>query len=269
MPLMSGFEVCRRLKADPDTRLVPVVLVTALSATRDRVLGLLAGADDFLTKPVDSNELIARVRSLANLKEFTDQLERAESVLCALAQSIEGKDPYTEGHCERLAGVSTQLGKILGFDEEQIIALRRAGIVHDVGKVAVPDSILLKPGKLTELEFKVMQQHPIVGERICAPLKSFRMVVPIIRHHHEKLNGTGYPDGLRTGAIPLLARVLQVVDVFDALTTERPYKQAMSAAEALNIMHDEVGKGWWDPDIFGCFASMMSSTMASTNRASA
>jgi putative two-component system response regulator len=135
--------------------------------------------------------------------------------------------------------------------------------------VAIPDSVLLKPGKLNEEEFRLMQQHPLVGERICGPLKSFQLVVPIIRHHHEKLNGTGYPDGLRHGAIPLLARVMQVVDVFDALTTERPYKCAYSVAETLNIMHDEVSRGWWDPEIFSAFSTMMSSTMASANRATA
>lgn len=250
MPFLDGFEVCRRVKSNPETRLTPVVLVTALSATEDRVRGIRAGADGFLSKPVDHSELLAHVRSLLSLKAHTDELERAESVLFALARSIEGKDPYTEGHCERLSGYSARLGEQIGLAEDQVIALRRAGIVHDIGKVAVPDAILLKPGRLTPEEFRIMQEHPVVGERICAPLKSFRLVLPIIRHHHEKLNGSGYPDGLKGEEIPMTARVLQIVDVYDALTTQRPYKRAFSRAEALEMMEEEVKKGWWDPGIF-------------------
>ncbi len=256
MPFMDGFEVCRRVKSNPETRLTPVVLVTALSATEDRVRGIKAGADGFLSKPVDHSELLAHVRSLLSLKAYTDELERAESVLFALARSIEGKDPCTEGHCERLSGYSARLGKRIGLAEDQVIALRRAGIVHDIGKVAVPDAILLKPGRLTPEEFRIMQEHPVVGERICTPLKSFRLVLPIIRHHHEKLNGSGYPDGLKGEEIRMTARVLQIVDVYDALTTQRPYKRAFSRAEALEIMEEEVKKGWWDPGIFQEFRQM-------------
>ncbi len=256
MPFVDGFEVCRRLKSNPETRLTPVVLVTALSATDDRVRGIKVGADGFLSKPVDHSELLAHVRSLLSLKAYTNELERAESVLFALARSIEGKDPYTEGHCERLSGYSARLGERIGLAEDQILALRRAGTVHDIGKVAVPDAILLKPGRLTPEEFRIMQEHPVVGERICAPLKSFRLVLPIIRHHHEKLNGSGYPDGLKGEDIPITARVLQIVDVYDALTTERPYKRAFSRAETLEMMEDEVKKGWWDPGIFQEFRQM-------------
>jgi putative two-component system response regulator len=256
MPFLDGFEVCRRLKRDPDTRLTPIVLVTALSATEDRVRGIKAGADGFLSKPLDQSELLAHVRSLLNLKAYTDELDRAESVLFALARTIEGKDPCTEGHCERLQEYSAQLGKQIGLAEDQVTALRRAGIVHDIGKVAVPDAILLKPGRLTPEEFRIIQEHPLVGERICAPLKSFRSLLPIIRHHHEKLNGSGYPDGLKASDIPVTARVIQIVDVYDALTTRRPYKPALSRAEALQIMEEEVKKGWWDPAIFQEFCQM-------------
>lgn len=257
MPGMDGFETCRRIKASPETRLTPVVLVTGLSATEDRVRGLEAGADDFLTKPVDRSELVARVRSLLMMKSFVNELERAESVLFALARSIEGKDPYTKGHCERLSENSARLGERIGLSPEDITALRRAGIVHDIGKVAVPDSILLKPGPLTAEERAIMQQHPVVGESICAPLKSFRTVLPIIRHHHEKLDGSGYPDGLKGENIPLTARILSIIDVFDALTTERPYKAALAPAEALQTMAAEVEKGWWDPKLFAIFSEMM------------
>jgi cyclic di-GMP phosphodiesterase len=257
MPKMDGIEVCRRLKSHPDTRLTPVVLVSALAALDDRVRGLEAGADDFLTKPIERVELMARVRALLNLKAHTDELERAELVLFALAQSIEGKDSYTGGHCERLSDYSERIGRRVGLPEDQITALRRGGIVHDIGKVAVPDAILLKPGKLTDEEWIVMRQHPVVGERICSPLKSFRLVLPIIRHHHEKMDGSGYPDGLKGEQIPLLSRIMTLSDVYDALTTERPYKAAFTCKEALEMMRIDVEKGWWDPQLFEVFRTMM------------
>jgi putative two-component system response regulator len=268
MPFLDGFEVCRRLKSNPDTRLTPIVLVTALSATEDRVRGIKVGADGFLSKPFDQSELLAHVRSLLSLKAYTDELERAESVLFALARTIEGKDPSTEGHCERLQEYSAQLGKQIGLAEDQIMALRRAGIVHDIGKVAVPEAILLKPGRLTPEEFRIIQKHPVVGERICAPLKSFRLLVPIVRHHHEKLDGSGYPDGLKGEDIPVTARVMQIVDVYDALTTRRPYKPALPRAEALQIMEEEVKKGWWDPGIFQEFCQMPTGASAAAAGAS-
>ena len=262
MPHLNGFEVCRKIKANPEIYLIPVVLVTALSDKQDRIEGLRASADDFLTRPVDRAELLARVQSLIKLKQRTDELERAESVLFALARSIEGKDPYTGGHCERLAEYSASLGQHLGLADEQVTALRRAGVVHDIGKIAVPDSIILKPASLTPEEWKLMREHPGVGERICAPLKSFRLVLPIIRHHHEKFDGSGYPDGLRGENIPVTARVLQIVDVYDALTTVRPYKPAFSITDALQTMKLEVAKGWWDAQIFDQFEQLVRTSTA-------
>jgi putative two-component system response regulator len=246
MPGQTGFSICRALKSKPETRLIPVVLMTGLGGADDRIRGIEAGADDFLNKPVRKEELLARVRSLVRLKRFTDELENAETVLCSLALSIEAKDPYTEGHCDRLSRYTVSLGEKVGLREEQLIALRRAGIVHDIGKVAVPESILLKPGPLDAAERKIMEQHTIVGERICGPLKSFRHVLPIIRSHHEKQDGTGYPDGLKGLAIPFTARVLQTVDIYDSLTTERPYRGALSQEQALKIMWEETRRGWWD-----------------------
>ncbi|HEX7549690.1 MAG TPA: HD domain-containing phosphohydrolase, partial [Candidatus Methylomirabilis sp.] len=214
MPNLTGYEVCRRLKSDAHTILIPVVMITSLQATEERIRGIEAGADDFLSKPFNRQELMTRVRSLLKLKRHTDELENAETVLFSLALSVEAKDPYTTGHCDRLARYSVTLGRKLGMSAEYLKALHRGGILHDVGKIGIPDSILLKPGRLTPAERAVMQAHPVIGERICAPLKSLRLVLPIIRHHHERWDGSGYPDGLAGETIPLTARMLQVVDLF-------------------------------------------------------
>jgi putative two-component system response regulator len=257
MPGKSGYELCRELKADAKTRLIPVVMITGLSASEDRVKGIESGADDFLTKPIIPEELFARVGSLLKLKEFTDELETVESVLCTLGLSVESRDPYTEGHCERLARNAADLGCFLGLDKESIVALRRGGYLHDLGKIAVPDEILKKGTDLTPDEWAVMKQHPLTGEAICRPLKSLRLVLPIIRHHHEHSDGSGYPDGLRAGEIPLLPRILQVVDIYDALRTERPYKPALNHDEAAVTMRDEARSGLWDEELVSEFFSML------------
>lgn len=257
MPHHSGFEVCRIIKANPKSRLVPVVLVTGLINNNDRITGIECGADDYLHKPFRREELCARVRSLLRLKQFTD-LESAETVLFSLALSIEAKDPYTEGHCMRLSKYCVDLATAIGLPEEQLVALRRAGIVHDIGKVAVPERILLKPGPLTDEERRIMEQHPVIGERICQPLRSFRPVLPIIRHHHEKMDGTGYPDGLKGEAIPFSARILAVVDVFDALTSNRSYRSASSPEEAFHILQEEAHRGWWDGQLVKAFGQLLS-----------
>ncbi len=246
MPGRSGFSVCRELKSRSETRLIPVVLITGFVNPEDRVEGIESGADDFIHKPLHREELLARVRSLLRLKRFTDELESAETVLFTLARSIEAKDPYTVGHCDRLSRYSVALAERLGLSGDQRTALRRAGIVHDIGKVAVPEHILRKPGPLSEAERSIIETHPAIGERICAPLKSFRGVLPIIRHHHERQNGTGYPDHLKGDEVPLTARILQTVDVYDALTTDRPYRAALSVDHAFSMIREECKKGWWD-----------------------
>ena len=263
MPGRDGFDVCREIKSNAETRLIPVVLITGLSDKSDRIRGIEAGADDFLSKPIDVSELDARVRSLLRLKAFTDELEHAESVLFTLALSIESRDPYTHGHCTRLAEFSAGLGERMGLRADDIVALRRAGVVHDIGKVIVPDAVLLKPGPLTPEERNVIKQHAAAGEHICAPLKSFRTVLPIIRHHHERWDGSGYPDGLSGDAIPLLARLLQIADVYDALTTNRPYRGALTRQEAWEILEEEVKRGWWDGNIVREFRHMITTEGAS------
>jgi putative two-component system response regulator len=257
MPKRTGFELCHDIKSEAATRLIPVILITGLDSTEDRVQGIKAGADDFLSKPFSKEELLARVRSLIRLKQFTDELENAELVVFSLALGIESKDPYTAGHCDRLSKYSIALAERLGLPQELQVALRRAGIVHDIGKLAVPEHILLKPGPLTPEERRIMELHPAAGERICAPLKSFRHVLPIIRHHHEKVDGTGYPDALKGDSIPLTARILTTVDVYDALTTDRPYRRALTPSDAFLLIREEVNRGWWDAALVEEFEALI------------
>ena len=257
MPGKSGYDLCRALKDNPATRLIPFVLITGLSDSTDKVRGIEAGADDFLNKPVLAEELIARVKSLLRLKEFTDELENADSVLCTLGLIVEGRDPYTEGHCERLSVHAADLGRHLGMDEDSILALKRGGYLHDLGKIAVPDDILKKGSDLTPAEWEVMKLHPITGENICRPLHSLRLVLPIIRHHHEHSDGSGYPDGLVASEIPALPRVLQVVDVYDALRTARSYKPALTHEQAAETMREEAARGLWDSELVAEYFSML------------
>jgi putative two-component system response regulator len=249
MPGLDGFETCRRLKNDPATYLVPVVLVTALNDSRDRIRGIEVGADDFLTKPVNDAELRARVWSLLRIKRYTDELDTAESVILSLALTIEARDGATDGHCQRLAKYAVRLGFELGLSNEELGALERGGFLHDIGKVGIPDSILLKPSRLTSEEFAVMKQHTAIGDRLCGELRSLRRVRPIVRSHHERLDGTGYPDGLRGTGVPLLAQIMGIVDVFDALTSWRPYKPALPAERAYDELTTEAKRGWRDPEL--------------------
>jgi putative two-component system response regulator len=256
MPKLSGFEVCERIKHDKATRFTPVVLITALFDPLDRLKGINAGADDFLTKPLNAHELKARARSLVRLKRSTNDLDTAESVIMSLALVIEARDAYTDGHCQRLARYATALGVSLGLSDEDIAALHRGGYLHDVGKVGIADAVLLKAGQLTQSEYAVVQQHPLIGDRLCGELRSLRRVRPIVRHHHERLDGTGYPDGLKGDAVPLLAQIMGIVDVYDAITTDRPYKPAASPEHAFGELHEEVRKGWRRADLVQAFIGL-------------
>ena len=253
MPHVDGFEACRAIKQDPSTRLIPVVLVTSLDDTANRIRGIEAGADDFVSKPFNAPELRARVRSLLRIKRYTDDLDSAESVIVSLALTIEARDSTTDGHCQRLAQYASALGRTVGLDEDDVSALARGGFLHDVGKVGIPDAVLLKPGPLTPDEYELIKQHTIIGDRLCGELRSLRKVRPIVRHHHERLDGSGYPDGLRGDTTPLLAQIMGIVDVFDALTTKRPYRVALPVARAAEELRCEVARGWRRADLVATF----------------
>ncbi|HEY7501463.1 MAG TPA: response regulator [Vicinamibacterales bacterium] len=257
MPGLDGFEVCRRIKANPLTRLTPVVMVTALQSRDDRINALEAGADDFLGKPVDGQELKARVRSLVRLKRYTDDLESAEDVILSLALTVEARDQYTDNHCQRLATYSAALGEVLGLADEELDALDKGGYLHDVGKIGIPDAVLHKTSALTHAEFELMKQHTVIGERLCGNLRSLRLVRPIVRHHHERLDGTGYPDGLVGGAVPLLAQIVSIVDGYDAMTTTRPYRDALSPEHAYKELRADAAGGLRDANLVDAFIEMM------------
>jgi putative two-component system response regulator len=253
---MSGIELCARLKRDPRFQLTPIIILTGYSDLEARVAGLSAGADDFFAKPVDFIELQTRVNALLRLKDLLHQLERAESVITTLGLTIEARDPYTAGHCERLARYAVALGRALGVDDALLKALRLGGFLHDLGKIAVPDRILLKPGPLDPDERAVMRTHPVVGAELVREMRTLDGVRPIIRHHHERFDGSGYPDGLRGEAIPLGARITAIVDVYDALRTTRPYKPSLSHDEAITILRRETEAGFWDPQLVRVFVRL-------------
>ena len=257
MGAMSGVDLCARLKADSRFQLTPVIILTGIADIRSRVAGLAAGADDFFAKPYDLRELQTRVTSLLRTKALVDELERAEGLLTMLALTIEARDPYTAGHCERLSRYAVAAGRALRLDETHVRALQLGGYLHDLGKVAVPDAILLKPGPLDPEERACMEQHPVKGEELVSHLRSLDLVRPIIRHHHERMDGSGYPDGLDGQAIPLGARIMAVVDVYDALCSRRAYKQPLPVEQALTILRREAAAGYWDTRVVEAFISTM------------
>ena len=243
LPDLDGFEICRQLKSSGATRLIPVVLVTALRDPHDRIKGIEAGADDFISKPFNPHELRARVRSLVRIKRYTDDLDSADAVILSLAMTIEARDLLTDGHCQRLAGYANALGAAIGLTDNELGILRRGGFLHDIGKIGIPDAVLLKQGPLSGDEYALIKTHTIIGDRLCGEMRSLRAVRPIVRSHHERSDGSGYPDGLTGDAIPLVAEIIGIVDVFDAMTTERPYRQARTAAEACDELTREAGLG--------------------------
>jgi len=198
-----------------------------------------------------------RVRNLVSFRRLTQDLEDAEQILFAVARAVEARDEGTGDHCDRISLLVARLGHRLGLDDESVKALRRAGYLHDIGKIGIPDAILLKPGKLSAEEWAVMRSHVDIGVKICAPLRTLRPVLPIIQHHHERRDGSGYPDRLAGDGVPFLARVFQIVDVYDALTNDRPYRKALPAVAALETIREETQRGWWDVRVVEAFAGLV------------
>ncbi len=246
-PESSGLEFCRTVKTGRETRFIPVIILSSVQGEESEIEGISSGADVFLTQPPPPALIRARVRAMLRHKQAIDSLDDADSVLFALAKAVEHRDSRTAGHCERLALMSTSLGAALGLSRGELIALHRGGYLHDIGKVAVPDAVLFKPGPLGDDEWVLMRRHVLKGVEICSPARTLAGVLPIVRSHHERWDGSGYPDGLCGEDIPLLARILQVADIFDALISPRPYKPAMPVGEALRILEQEAEKGWRDP----------------------
>ena len=253
MPDIDGFQVCRHVRQNLGLELLPIIMLTTLTSREDVARGLGCGATDFVSKPFDDVELLARVHASVTKKRLTDRLDDTESVLFALARMVEAKDSNTRDHCDRLSHMAVVFGHELGCDYDELQALRRGGVLHDIGKLGVPDAILLKRGPLDSSEWAIMRQHPVIGAQLCSPLHSMHRTIEIVRHHHEKWDGSGYPDGLAREEIPYLARVFQILDVFDGLSSERPYKPALPRDEVVAIMEHETEIGCWDPELMERF----------------
>lgn len=257
MPEINGFQLCQILKDMAGKAYFPVILLTALSDQASRLKGIEAGADDFISKPFDKRELIAKARNLLKVKTLYDELEHSENIILTLAVALEARDPYTKGHSTRVGELSERFGRYIGLDEQACEFLRKAGILHDIGKIGLSETLLLKPAPLAEDELEVIKQHPLIGEEICKPLQSLHQILPAIRHHHERWDGRGFPDGLKGKEIPLMARVLSIVDSYDAMLSERPYRDGRSEKTVISIMEEERDLGQWDPELLDAFVKMI------------
>lgn len=257
MPKISGFEICRAIKQNKDTQFIPVIVITALQELDDKLKAIELGADDFLVKPINKLELTTRIKSLLHVKSLHDDLDTSENILITLAGALEAKDFYTRGHSDRVAQVALMISKYMGLPERDLGFIRKGSLLHDIGKIGIKESILLKPGKLTDEEMAHIRSHPARGYDICAPLRSIEPCLSIIRSHHERIDGDGYPDGLTGDEIPLWARITAVADAFDAMTTDRPYRKGMTKETALKIFENEIDSGQWDSDIVKTLLKVM------------
>lgn len=258
MPDVDGHAVLRHIRGTLNEAMLPVIMVTAFGGgSEDLAEAMRLGATDFVRKPYDPLELTARVEAAVAHKRLTDQLEDAESILFAQARMAEARDGYTGDHVARVAHNALVFGRSLGLSREELGVLRRGAVLHDIGKLGIPDAVLLKPAGLTATEWKVMQSHTVIGERLVSGMRRMRPAAEIIRHHHERWDGGGYPDGLKGEAIPLLARVFQLVDIHDALAFARPYKPALPAGEVARILRDEAERGWRDPELTAAFLDLL------------
>lgn len=258
MPGIDGFQLCSMLKSMAGKRYVPVVLLTALSDKKSRITGLECGADDFISKPFDSTEFITKINSLLKLKALYDELESSENIILTLAIALEARDPYTKGHSTRVSELSTKFANFLRLSQAEQEVLRKAGLLHDVGKIGINENILHKKARLTKEEMEEVKRHVLIGEDICRPLNSMRETLPVIRHHHERWDGRGFPDGLSGRDIPLIARILSIVDAYDAMVSVRPYRDGLAPGRVLEIMTEERYSGQWDPELVSEFVFMMS-----------
>lgn len=260
MPDVDGYELCKKLKSLTEKRFFPVILLTALKDRQSKITGLECGADDFISKPFDTTELVIKAKSLAKLKALQDELEHSENVILTLAVAMEARDPYTRGHSTRVGEISRSFGFFLGFSEKEQEQIRKAGILHDIGKIGVSTELLCKNGKLTNEELEAVKRHTILGEDICRPLVSIKGILPAVRSHHERWDGTGFPDGLCGEKIPLNARILSIVDSFDAIVSKRPYRDSRSTTMAVEVFRKERNDGQWDPVLVDSFVRMMDVT---------
>jgi putative two-component system response regulator len=261
MPKLDGITVCERLKAHPTRRLIPVVILTASNDRATRLRGIAAGADDFLSKPFDAKELLVRAKVLLKQRALNMRLDATEGVLFALARAVEARDRYTIHHAERVGQYARAIGSALGLDAEDTTTLYEGGVLHDLGKIAVPDAILLKPGPLTENEFAAMRKHSVEGERICLSLRSVAHYLPIIRHHHERVDGAGYPDHLVGSDIPVGARIVAIADSWDAMVSDRPYRTGLDVEAARAEMHTSAGTQW-DAEMANVFLALLDGGLA-------
>ncbi|MEW8026441.1 MAG: HD domain-containing phosphohydrolase [Candidatus Thiodiazotropha sp.] len=257
LPDIDGDEVCYRIRQELDNHLLPVIMVTAFGNPESLRQSLSNGANDFIKKPYDPLELKSRARAAMEMKHLIDQLDNAASVLFTLAKMVEARDPTTGEHCNRLVRTCRILGDDLNLSAAEREALRKGAILHDIGKIGIPDSVLLKPGELTIEEWRVMRRHAQIGADLCNRLNSVRDAVPIIRHHHERWDGGGYPDGLSGDRIPLIARVFQYADIYDALRHDRVYSKAQSVEKVSDVIAGEIEKGWRDPEIGKIFIDLL------------
>lgn len=253
----DGYEVAKSIRETNPEHLIPILFLTDSYEANGVHHSDGLEATDLLRKPYYPFELISRCKALLDLKKYEEELEVAEQVLRSLAIAVEARDPTTGNHCDRLFYRLAKMADLLKLGQEVKDTLLKGAVLHDIGKVGIPDHVLLKEGPLTDREWEVMRQHVIIGESLCRPLKFLHPVLPLIRHHHERYDGTGYPDGLKGSGIPIVARVFQICDVFDALTNPRPYKPAFAHDESILILQRETEKGWWDPVIVKTFLQML------------
>lgn len=257
MPKMSGYAVCQKLKADPKTMFIPIIIITALRELDDKIKAIEIGADDFLIKPFNKVELLTRIKSLLRVKSLYDELDHSESVVFTLAETLEAKDIYTRGHSERVAKYSVILAKDMGMTAQEIEDIKRGSLLHDIGKIGVKDAVLNKVEKLSQEELAHIRTHPARGYEICKSLKTFKNLLPIIRWHHERMDGMGHPDGIKGDKIPLSARICSITDAFDAMTSNRPYRKGVTPLQAANIFEREITSGQWDPEVIRIFVKLI------------